>query len=413
MSTPHIDRKLAFVWPAALACFLLAALTGVLYRGGLAFGETFGFSLINIRHAHSHLMYFGWATPVLMAIIAVLRTPAERRRGIAASLWMVFAGAAVSYPLFLLFGYQLVQVGSAEMPIAVIGSSINMIAWYVFVFLYIRGTRGLERDRAGVLFDLSLLFLVLASLGAWALALLQPLGIQSEVWTSALTHIFLDLFSEGWFVLGTLGALYALLPAGEDARAHWSFGLLCAGVPLTFALGMPAVHVTEGLAAMARIGGLLVGAGLLINVAILGRRVIRENRIVLVPLAFLALKSVGQIAEALTLNLSITALPGMRLLYLHLMLLGFVSAGVILAAPFISRISGGAAVTFFAGTVILIASLVMFTPAMPSAWIGSWVFKAAFWAAILPVPGAVWLLALSLRGQKTTASYNSKNHASQ
>lgn len=385
--------RLGFVWPAALACFLLAALTGVLYRYGLGYGETFGFSLVNIRHAHSHLMYFGWATPVLMAMMTVLRIPRGRRRGVPSVLWLVFAGAALSYPLFLLFGYSLIQIGSAELPIAVIGSSLNMLAWYGFAFIYVRETRGLERDRTGILFDLALLFLVLASLGAWALALLQPLGIQSEVWTSALTHIFLDLFSEGWFVLGTLGALYALVPRDEDRRAHWSFALICAGLPLTFAMGMPSVYVVDGLETLAHFGTLLVGIGLLVNVAILARRMARASWLMWVPLVFLAVKSAGQVAEALTPAFSITALPGMRLLYLHLMLLGFVSTGLVVASAHLDRPAPTrAAVLFFGAIGLMIASLIMFTPAMPTDWLGSWIFRSAFWVALLPIPGAAWLL---------------------
>jgi hypothetical protein len=352
------------------------------------------FSLVNIRHAHSHLMYFGWVTPVLMGLIAVLRIPAERRRGVVPALWLVFGGAAVSYPLFLLFGYSLVSVGTAEMPIAVIGSSLNMLAWYGFVVVYIRGTRGLDRDRVATLFDLSLLFLVLASLGAWALALLKPLGIQSDVWTSALTHIFLDLFSEGWFVLGTLGALYAALPRDEDRRAHWSFAILCVGVPLTFAMGMPSALVPDGLTTLAAVGSLAVGTGLLINVAILGRRVGRGSRLLWLPLAFLAAKSAGQVVEAITPAFSITSMPGMRLVYLHLMLLGFVSCALVLA---IRPLTGAephrpASTTFLAAVSVVIVSLLMFTPAMPMELMGSWTFTAAFWIALLPIPGALWLL---------------------
>jgi hypothetical protein len=394
-----MNRDLRFVWPAALACFLLAALTGVLYRYGLAFGETFGFSFVNIRHAHSHLMYFGWPTPVLMAIIAAIRIPPERRRAISPIIWTVFAGATASYPLFLLFGYQTMAIGSAELPIAVIASSLNMLAWYAFVVVYAKETRGTARDRAGVLFDLSLLFLVLSSLGAWALALLKPLGIDSDIWASALTHIFLDLFSEGWFVLATLGVIFAVMPRDRDAGGHWSIALVCAGLPVTFAMGMPSALVPAPLASLATLGNLSVGVGLIVLSMILIRRLDSANWLLFVPLAFLFLKATGQVSESLTPAFSITSIPGLRLIYLHAMLLGFVSIALMASARLLveAPVSKGAVITFTIGATAMIASLIMFTPLIPFDWIGSWTFRAAFWFSLVPIPGVVWLLIDAVR----------------
>ena len=54
----------------ALFALALAADTGVLLRFGLIHGmpdwaQNYG----AVRHAHSHLMYFGWVTLALMTII--------------------------------------------------------------------------------------------------------------------------------------------------------------------------------------------------------------------------------------------------------------------------------------------------------------------------------------------------------
>src|SRR5690625_7567495 len=172
----------------------------------------------------------------------------------------VFFGAGASLSLFLFFGYSLRPIGSADLPIAVIVSSLNMFAWYAFVAHYIRRTRGLERTRSMLLFDVALTFVVLATFGAWALALLQPLGVESDAWTSALTHVFLDLFSEGWFVIGVLALMYGVARR-PVSRRHPSLWMICAGLPLTFALGMPRPLVSGWLAMSARMGWLLGGAG--------------------------------------------------------------------------------------------------------------------------------------------------------
>ena len=58
-----------FITIAAFA-LTVAAATGALLRFGLIWGmPTWTTSYTAIRHAHSHLMYFGWVTLALMALI--------------------------------------------------------------------------------------------------------------------------------------------------------------------------------------------------------------------------------------------------------------------------------------------------------------------------------------------------------
>src|SRR5690625_5441509 len=107
----------------------------------IAAGETLGFNLVYVRHGHSHLMYFGWITPVLMAGFVALNRNLFSAAYVKRVMIGVFIAAAASYPMFLFFGYSLRQIGSAEIPIAVIVSSLNMFAWYAFVAHYIRRDR--------------------------------------------------------------------------------------------------------------------------------------------------------------------------------------------------------------------------------------------------------------------------------
>lgn len=347
-------------------------------------------------------MYFGWATPVLMAGIAILRPSLFNHHTIRKILVGVFVAAAASYPMFLMFGYQIVEIGSARMPISVIVSSLNMMAWYAFAFHYVRSTRGVERDRSMLLMDLALTFLILATLGAWMLALLQPLGIDSDVWTSALTHIFLDLFSEGWFVLGLLAMMYGVA-GGARRAAHWSLWLIVAGLPVTFALGMPRSIVPDSLAQLAALGSLLVGIGLLTQAVVLLR--VRPERVELwlwrLPLILLSLKALGQITIALTPGIWWTSIPGLRILYLHVMLLGFLSIGVVaVARHFFGRRWTAGAAFFAAAVLVLLLSLVPLTAFFPPAWSGRWTFEVAAWAAPWPAVAALAMMAAGIRSRR-------------
>lgn len=389
--------RLEWAWWGALAVFVLAGSTGALYRLGLTYGWTVGLDLTNVRHAHSHLMYFGWVTPLLFVLIA-----RYMRSGmnvvLPAKLNVVIAGcfvaALISYPLFLFFGYNPVALGEKRLPIAVIGSTLNMTAWYAFVVWYIRATRGILRTQGHLLWDVALTFLMLATVGAGGLAMLKPLGIESDVWTSALTHVFLDFFSEGWFVLAVLGLAHLSLLNGGRRGGHWSIYILCLGLPLTFALGMPSILVPAELAIVARAGGILVGAGLLANVALLWPAANGERKWVWrIPLLMLALKATGQVASGILPGIWWSDLRGMRILYLHLMLLGFVSLGLAAAA----ENSWGRAVTRgiawkYSAVFAVIASLILLSPLWPPALGGRWTYVTAAWLSFAPVCAAIAII---------------------
>lgn len=63
------SRRGRWIWWGGLALFCLAGATGAIFRFKQIYGGLGLFSLGNVQHAHSHLMYMGWATPVLMGLI--------------------------------------------------------------------------------------------------------------------------------------------------------------------------------------------------------------------------------------------------------------------------------------------------------------------------------------------------------
>ncbi len=400
MQAPTAFVEDRWIWRGALGCLILAGLSGALYRFGISYGVTFGFDLGHVRHAHSHLMFMGWVTPALFVLIArhlsvhTQKPFSPKGKGV---IGATLVGALAAFPLFLAFGYGSVAFGSARMPPAAMASGLNMLIWYAFVILYVQARRGATLTRALLFWDLAMAFLMLSSFGAWGLSALKPLGIDDPVWSTALTHLFLDLFSEGWFVLALLGLAYAVLKPSGQTGGHWSLWLVCAGLPMTFALGMPASFVPATLKVMARLGSVLVALGLLVNVAILWRAVAGPHRVWRIPLLLLGIK--------LVIQLILGAWPGvwwaeyhtLRVFYLHLLLLGFVTLGLVAAA---TSVWGEAATRghrwLYVATLLLLASLIPLTPAWPDAWQGTWTLTTAAWIALLPVAAA---LGMVMRGR--------------
>jgi hypothetical protein len=388
------------LWLASLSVFILAGSTGAFLRFGVLYGMA-GLDYANVRHAHSHLMYFGWVTPALMTLIATQLvnytgqpvSPRVRR------IILVTIGLGVlAYFPFLFYGYRPAEIGPARLPLSVMASFLNVLAWYVFAWFYRQQVRGAPPTRPIWLWNAAVIFLLLATTGALGLPILALAGIQNPLWSMALTHIFLDLFSEGWIILATLGLAYAAFP--QAARHPWarrSGELMVAGLPVVFLLYMPLHLVPPALRWLGSVGGLLVVAGVLGNIVALWSSVERLWR---VPLVFLALKAITQLGLLVPEVARWAEITRLRVPYLHWLLLGFTTLVLFYAAGRHWSIRGQVAMTI--AVLLLTLTLLPLTGLWPPALGGLWVVHAAAWAALGPVIVAVGVLVNS-RGGDTTS----------
>jgi hypothetical protein len=403
-STNKLTHDLRWGWVAALLLFVLAGLTGSLYRFGLLVGLPADLQLANVRHAHSHLMYYGWVTPALMTLIAVhllrglpetsLRKKWQHRFGLVIGLTLGLA--VLAYVPFLLYGYGLANVGTAALPLAVIASFFNLIGWYAFAFLYWRLLWGQPRRPAWRLWDLALGFLLLASLGGWGLALARPLQINDPAILSGLTHLFLDLFSYGWFGLALLGLMVAQMPQVARQRlTGWAEGLLIMGLPVIFLLSMPGGLVPPAVRIIAGFGGILVAGGLGLYLWLLWPRLGSAWR---APLFFMGLSGLALLSISLPGVADWAADMGLRVSYLHWLLLGFTSLGLLAAA---ADLWGDRAVYgrhfFTIAAIILILSLIPLTRLWPPEWSGRWALSLAAWVSLGPTLVALMMIGANLR----------------
>jgi hypothetical protein len=382
------------VWKAALVCFIIAGGTGSLMRFGMIHGYPAGLQFVNVRHAHSHLMYFGWVTPALMGLIAAWLPRISGRPLSPRFRWVMGAtiiAALLAYLAFIQYGYQLAEFGDRRLPLSVIAATLNMLAWYAYAILYYRATRGVPRNRALRFWDAALIFMMLASLGAWGVAVVSRLGIEDPFWSVALTHMFLDLFSEGWMVLAVLGLAHAalagdLLSVIQKRRSHWGENLIVMGLPLLFLLAMPVNLVPAEVRFIASLGGLLVVAGLLVSVWALWPAVAPSWTGWRIPLILLALKtllSLGMIIPAAALW---AQRNGLRVLYLHTLLLGFVTLALAVAAREVwGRVAVRGQRWLVASVFFLLATLLPLTGLWPESLAGRWVLQLAAWASLGPV----------------------------
>jgi hypothetical protein len=392
-------------WYIALACFVLAGASGALLRFGLLYGFPGGLQFVNVRHAHSHFMYLGWVTPALMALIAAQlsrRVPewGQWENGFRRIITATFILALLAFVPFLFYGYQVAEIGGRRLPLSVIASTLNVFAWYAFTVHYWRAGRSLRRDPAMRLWDASLVFLCLASLGGWGLGLSRPLQISDPFWSLTLTHLFLELFANGWFVLALLGLAYAAQPATAVKReAHWGETLMICGLPLVFLLPLPAGSLPTAVRLLAALGGLMFAAGLALNLWSLWPGAVRHKQTLwLVPLLFLGVKAVAMAIVSIPAGALWAESMALRISYLHWLLLGFITLGLVAAAGDLWGRRATAGWQPFTVTVLLLfASLIPLTRLWPLAWSGRWTFVLAAWVALGPVLAALAMLAWSGR----------------
>ena len=371
-------------WKGALACFVLAGMAGVLFRWGIVASLPEGWQFGNVRHAHSHLMYFGWVTPAIMALIAShMRDSGHAGRVIHATLGL----AVLSFVPFLLYGYGPAQIGGMRLPLSVMLAGGNMLAWYAFVAVYVRQRNGISDGWARRFWDAALAFLVLASLGAWGLGIVQALKPESPFWFAAALHLFLDLFADGWLLMAVLGFACATIESGNSSALRWGFVALVAGLPVTFLLGVPVDLVPGGLRWLGGGGGIIAGLGLGSVAAALWRNASpRMRRIWLIPLVLIGVKVVAQIGLSVPAAAEWTYDMSLRILYLHILLLGIVTLGLVAAARCVwgTRITPGRAL-LTASVLVLLMTLLPLTRLWPVMWMGGWTRYAALIGAIGPV----------------------------
>src|SRR5690625_2370099 len=168
------------IWQLALLLFIVAAATGALLRFGLLDGLPGGLLFTDVRHAHSHLMFFGWVTPVLMYLLLRLQGDWDRA-GLRWLLFITLVLAAASYVPFLLSGYRLMPLFGRELPVSMIISGLNGLAWYVFAAVYLLADRKQPASTSRSFSRMSVWMLLLSSVGFVVFVLEGMRGAGSSV----------------------------------------------------------------------------------------------------------------------------------------------------------------------------------------------------------------------------------------
>ncbi|PWN07983.1 hypothetical protein [Rhodohalobacter mucosus] len=396
LSRQNDSSTFLMVWRLALLSFILAGLTGFIYRLGLITNLPEGIEFANLRHAHSHLMFFNWICPPLMILMAgsVFRDPeASGLKPFRPCMITMIVLGFLTYPLFLMYGYQPVAVGRAEIPLAAAVSGLIMVTWYWFAWLYYRYRKERDDRLSLLLFDTALLALILSSLGAWGVTVAQFTAAPGSLIPTALTGFFLSVFTEGWVVLAAMGILVML---SEDKlpeiklRSGWYYVPVLFGSMLLFPLSLSRPMLTGGMVFASYLGLTLAAAGLLIFMLFIWKTAVRSGFTGKAIVAFFSLKVMFLLAALMPHGIW-PGEHGVRVLYLHTLLLGLASAVII--ESFSRKRQAAAKTLFILSVCLILVTLSMISGHWPAGLTPNGLIYWVVAAAALPVIPAGVLLA--------------------
>lgn len=389
---PGPGRGALAAWRLALASFTLAALTGAFLRFGMYLGLPWGLQLGDVRHAHSHLMFFSWATPALaLAAHAALARSGRRLPGGAALAAAAAVAGLAAYVPFLLSGYRLLPVGEKELPLSMMLSGVNGLVWYVLAASYAAGSRRAPRTPALRLMDGAVTLLVVSTLGVLLLMADGLGGTSTPRSVSANAEFFLTLFADGWFGLGLLGALAATRCRGAAPRgfgaATWA---LAAGLCVRSGARLAAAHgLALGQRWLEGAGGLVAAAAWLWLAVALWRglegRATTGSAAAKASLLLVGLKALVEVALALPAGEAFVAREGLRVLFLHAYLLGAVTLGLAsFGRAWLGRDAWRGLGAFSVAVAVMVGLLLPLTGLWPAALRGFWALPAAAFSSLGP-----------------------------
>jgi hypothetical protein len=191
-----------------VALFNLAVVTllGLILRYKINFHLPF-LEHTNILHAHSHFAFNGWITFLLQLLIVDRFASNYHPRK---TQWDNFflISTVVNYAMIFTFAWK----GYAG--VSIFFSTVSLWLSYFFCFKIYASLSREIRKLASVKFIIgALFFLVLSSLGPYALAVFIATKTTHEYWNHNALYFFLHFQYNGWFILAILGLLVRKLEA--------------------------------------------------------------------------------------------------------------------------------------------------------------------------------------------------------
>jgi hypothetical protein len=330
MSSIHAKQHIK----VALAYFLMAATLGLILR--TSYTVQIPITYKYVVHAHSHIALLGWVylalTTLLYKIFLEGQALEKKYRSLFFFTQIALLGMLFTFPFT---GYALFSI---------IFSTLFLFASYWFAWFFIKNTPvHLKRTSAYKCIKVALVYLVVSSIGPWALGgIMSTLGPTSD-WYRITIYFYLHFQYNGWMVMALIGILFHVLESKNIQLPKRTFKMfyrsINLGIIFTFFLSVlftqPGVflYLISGLGALLQLWAL----GLLFK---MNRELSKPWSAIFSRLEFGLLKTVAFLFAVKMILQLLTSLPYFANLattildftigYLHWTFLGVVSISLFL-----------------------------------------------------------------------------------
>ena len=329
----------------SLYYFLITAVLGFFLRlESTAFSVDIPTQYRFIVHTHSHIALLGWVYIALSSFIVYFFVEKwninKHYRKVFWATQVCIIGMLIFFPIQ---GYALFSI---------IFSSLFLLVSYVFFGFILKHTKTqLKLKKSFLLIKYALLYMVMSSLGPWALgAIMTTLGSES-VWYKLAIYFYLHFQYNAWFVLAAVGLMVFLLEQSKvkiENRAFSKFIVLFnIGIVGTFFLSCLWASSHWSLYLLSNLGSLTLWIGLYylwnsiksefstfyLTLSNQSRFILQFLVLVfLLKLLMQTLSGIPYIAEIATSNLDVV------IGYLHWFFLGFISLFLLFLASYLQWI---------------------------------------------------------------------------
>jgi hypothetical protein len=203
---------------------VVLALLGLILRYKINFPLPF-LKQENLLHAHSHFAFNGWISFLLQVLIVDEFTDDYKK---SKKFWDRFLAAStiVNYAMIISFASQ----GYGAISIAL--STVALWLSYLFAYRIYKSLSAAKSKKVSIAFVKgSLFFLLLSSLGPYALAIIIATKAGGSYWSHNALYFFLHFQYNGWFTFAVLAFLVEKLEtsAAYNIKQARTFFWLLAG----------------------------------------------------------------------------------------------------------------------------------------------------------------------------------------
>ncbi len=183
----------------ALINLLVLSIVGVVLRYKIVF-ELEWVDQKHLLHGHSHFAFAGWVSQALMTLLVATRSECQKVDLFPKYRWLLLLNLLTAYGMLFSFiaqGYGLVSISF---------STASILVSYVFGLSIWREINASgSAKNSDLFFKSAIVFNILSSFGAFALAYLMANKIIHQNWYLSAIYFFLHFQYNGWFTMACFG----------------------------------------------------------------------------------------------------------------------------------------------------------------------------------------------------------------